>query len=120
MPEFLNIEGIRGDASEAKHKGEIELTSVGFLGGSPGSAIAPSNLKLRDLGVTKNPDSASTALHKAALSGQVFPKMTIDLVRPRGTSRLTLSMASIGSMELDQQGNESFNLTFEWLSIKQV
>ena len=120
MSEFLYIDGIRGNATEANHRGEFELTSVAFPGNKPSASSPEKDLKLREMGVTKNVDSASTSLYKAAMSGQIFGSMILDLVRPGGTSRLTLSMVSLANMQLDERQNESFNLVFERISYERV
>jgi type VI protein secretion system component Hcp len=110
----LYIEDIRGDATEADHRGEIELLSAKFAGSD---RIGGAKLTVQELEATKRQDSASTALWKAATSGQIFPFMIVDFVLNDHTSRVTMRLVAVSSMHLSN-GTESFGLNFETFSME--
>ena len=112
MGTFLYIEGVTGSATEVDHKGEIELTSAVFPGDKPGGSV-----NYRELTATKKQDRASTALLKAATSGEIFGFMIIDVVSPGYTKRVTMGMVMFSSLS-SSRGIESFGLDFETYSVE--
>jgi len=119
MPYFLYIDRIKGDATEENHQGEIELTSVMFPGGSPGNT-GPGHFKVQEVEVSKQHDSASTALFKASNSGEMFKFMILDMVRGNSTARMTMQLVALGPMSVNQGGVEIFNLNFETMTIEHL
>jgi type VI protein secretion system component Hcp len=116
MPVFLYIEEIRGDATEADHQGEIELSSATFAGGQSGGH---GQLKVQELAASKQRDSASTALWKAAVSGQIFAFMILDFVKDGHTVRFTMRLVALSGMSFNS-GVEFFNLNFETFSVEHL
>jgi type VI protein secretion system component Hcp len=72
---------------------------------------------MRELTATKKQDRATTALFKAATSGEIFGSMILDVVSRNNTSRCTMGMAMLTGMS-SSQGIESFSLYFETISFE--
>jgi type VI secretion system secreted protein Hcp len=74
---FLQIPGIPGDATEARHKDWIELMSFG-------QTLTPSRGRRMSCQgeITKVLDRASPALWAAVASGDSFPEMTVEFLKP--------------------------------------
>ncbi len=87
---FLEIEGIPGESTDSKHKGEIEIlsfswgaTQTGSFGGGGGGGAG--RLALEPFQVVTPLSQASPSLFSAVLSGQHFPQATLH-VRNAGTA----------------------------------
>lgn len=65
---FLKLENIRGESTDAKHKGEIELISFSW-GASPPHLRPPARTPLHDFSIVKPVDAASPLLLQAACQG---------------------------------------------------
>jgi type VI secretion system secreted protein Hcp len=79
---FLKIEGVDGESTDDKHKGEIELVSYeigGTNGGSFGSGGGGGSGKvaLRDFAFVKQVDKSSAKLLAAMCAGDHYDKATL-------------------------------------------
>jgi|tagenome__1003787_1003787.scaffolds.fasta_scaffold20876098_2 type VI secretion system secreted protein Hcp len=115
---FLKLDGIAGDSTDDKHKGEINLTSIAFAlgrgGDGTGSAAgvvgaAPTAKgRLQTLRVDKFYDAASPKLLRAAASGQHIKSAVLTFRRSSDNDveflRYTLSDVQVTSY--DQGGKD--------------
>ena len=83
---FLDIEGIKGESQDDKHKDEIHISSFSFgvtntgTGGSNlGSGGGRSNVQ--DMHFTKLVDASSPNLFQACATGKHFPSATVTVRR---------------------------------------
>jgi type VI secretion system secreted protein Hcp len=86
---FLKIEGIEGESSNSKHKGEIEVLSFSWnikqtivSGGGGGGGAGKAELS--DFNIVKHIDKASPALMVAVCTGEHFRDALFTVEEPRG------------------------------------
>ncbi|MEP7186967.1 MAG: type VI secretion system tube protein Hcp [Rhodanobacter sp.] len=84
---FLKIDGIDGESTDDKHKGEIEIeswswgaTNVGSMGPGGGSGKAD----FSDITISKQVDKSTPKLLKAAAEGQHIKSMLLTCRKARG------------------------------------
>lgn len=85
---FLKIEGVEGESTDHKHRGEIEVLSYTWNVSQPATVSASSHGSLSaeraDWGafsVVKALDKASPILTIACASGQHFPSARLEICR---------------------------------------
>ena len=88
---FLNIDGVKGESTDDKHKDWIEVLSFSHGATQPSSATASSagggtteRVSFDDLMVTKHIDKASAKLHEMCASGKHVATVTLQLCRAGG------------------------------------
>jgi type VI secretion system secreted protein Hcp len=79
---FLKIEGVDGESTDDKHKGEIELESWGVGGTNAGSFSSSGGggsgkVAMGDFNVVKKTDKASAKLLAACATGEHLKKATL-------------------------------------------
>src|SRR6185295_20106647 len=79
---FLKIEGVDGESTDDKHKGEIELESWSFGGTNAGSFNSgggggTGKVALQDFNFVKKTDKASAKLFTACCTGEHLKKVTL-------------------------------------------
>ncbi|MGA7802255.1 MAG: type VI secretion system tube protein Hcp [Gammaproteobacteria bacterium] len=129
---YMQIEGIKGNVTEAEHKGWLEISSLQFGVGravqmSTGSGheretSAPS---ISEVSVSKAMDKASPKLFEEACSGKA-KKVTIHLVRTSGNSVKTymeyeLEECLVSGYSVSSGGdlpNESLSFAFTKITMK--
>jgi type VI secretion system secreted protein Hcp len=79
---FLKIEGVDGESTDDKHKGEIELESWSFGGSNAGSFSSgggggTGKVALQDFHFVKKTDKASAKLFTACCTGEHLKKATL-------------------------------------------
>jgi type VI secretion system secreted protein Hcp len=79
---FLKVEGVDGESTDDKHKGEIELESWSFGGTNPGSFSSgggggTGKVALSDFHFVKKVDKASAKLLASCCSGEHLKKATL-------------------------------------------
>ena len=85
---FLRLDGIRGESTDARHKGEIEILSYTqsmagpFARGATGAGAAAGKAVCGMVTITKYVDLASPDLVLNALNGRHIPKAVIFFRRP--------------------------------------
>jgi len=89
---YLNLDGIKGESLDDKHKDWIELT--GFSHGitqpvsqtkSSAGGAATGHTQHGDFGILKYVDAASPKLYEAASNGKHFSKAKIEVCRAGGS-----------------------------------
>jgi type VI secretion system secreted protein Hcp len=79
---FLKIDGVDGESTDDKHKGEIELESFSFGGNNAGSFNSgggggTGKVVLQDFHFVKKTDKASAKLFTACCTGEHLAKATL-------------------------------------------
>lgn len=132
---FLKIDGIKGESTDEKHKGEIEVESFSWgisnhgtmgRGGGGGSGKA----EFTDLSFTKWGDSSSPLLVKAAASGEHIKQVVLTARKQGGKAGqvdfmiVTLSDVMVSSYQTGGHGGQdsipqdSFALNFSKIEYK--
>jgi type VI secretion system secreted protein Hcp len=90
---FIKIGDIKGEAKDAKHKGEIDILAFSWglsnsgtthMGGGGGSG----KVNVQDLSITKYVDSASSVLIQNGCSGKHIPEATLVVRKAGGDKAL--------------------------------
>jgi len=88
---FIQLEGIKGESTDDKHKDWIEVLSYGFGAQQPQSGTASSagnlgsaRVNIQNFSFIHNLDIASPKLFEYCCTGQTIPKVTISLNRAGG------------------------------------
>ena len=126
MTIFLALDGVNGESTDDRHKGEIELLSWALgvsnagsthVGGGAGAGKA----SFTDLSITKVTDLATPALLTAVATGRHLRSGTLTLRSPGQLRREALRIAlfdvqvtgcSIGASGLEVSSVETVTLTF--------
>ena len=129
---FLKVEGIKGEAQDAKHKEEIDVLSWSWgvsqsatthMGGGGGSGKA----SFQDIHVTKYVDSASHNLLKYAATGKHIKEVLLT-VRKAGDKpleyiKITMKDCLISSISCGGSGGEdrlTENITLNFADVDYV
>lgn len=99
---FLKIEGVEGESTDDKHKGEIELESWSFGGTNGGSFSSgggggTGKVALQDFNFVKKTDKASAKLFTSCCTGEHLKKATL-VCRKAGKEQqefLTIVLTSV-------------------------
>ncbi len=87
---FLKIDGIKGESADAKHKGEIDITSfswgmsqtgVSATGGGGGAG----KVRVHDIAITKRTDASSPLLFLNCANGAHIKEATLVVRKAGGT-----------------------------------
>jgi type VI secretion system secreted protein Hcp len=129
---FLRIDGIAGESTDAKHKGEIELLSWSWAETHPvapasGGGAGAGKVEMSDLGVVAHVSKASPGLLLACASGKNI-KSAVLTTRRAGKGQadyLTFSLADVlvssyqtGSTESDLPPTDSVALSFARIQVE--
>ena len=101
MPYFLKIEGIAGDSTDAKHKGEIEVESFTFgvaQSASPGGGGGGGKVSFEDLEIVTPFSRASPRLLEACATGEHLRSAVLTGRRSGGKAQfeyLTLTLSDV-------------------------
>jgi type VI secretion system secreted protein Hcp len=92
---YLQLDGIKGEATEANHKDWIQLTQIGHAIEQQASKNPPggqkattANSKHSAIQIGKKVDKATPLLHAQCCSGKTITKATIDLLKDAGDKRV--------------------------------
>jgi type VI secretion system secreted protein Hcp len=114
---FINIDGIKGEATDSKHKGEIDILSWSWGASnsgtmqSPGTGGGAGKANFNDLSFTKFLDLASPMLLKACSTGEHIKKSVLVVRKAGGKDPLdyliiTLEDCLISSVSTGGSGGE--------------
>ena len=92
---FLKLEGVDGESTDDKHKGEIEVRSFQLASVQDAAASASrsssgggrSKVSFHDINFTKPIDKSSPALMKASASGKHFPTAVLTCRKAGGSQQ---------------------------------
>lgn len=92
---YLQVDGIKGESTDSEHADWIEITGYSHAISQPTSATAASaggatsgRSKHEDFVITKFVDLASPKLYETCCSGKHLGKVTLELMRASGGSRV--------------------------------
>ncbi len=110
---FLKVQGVTGEASDAAHKGEIDVVSWSWRlqsSGSAGSAARESGTSYGELLIVKRVDQSSPTLMNYLRSHKVAAKALLT-VRKAGTKpleyfRIELENVRVSSLQAGAEGAE--------------
>lgn len=113
---YLKIDGIKGEAADARHKGEIEIYSYSW-GETQAGRTRPARIP-GTLTITKPVDVSSVALTDASRTGRRITQMTLTLPSPSGgpPETVTLYQVLVTSIERTSGGDrptESISFNFQ-------
>lgn len=83
---FLRVDSVQGEATDANHKGWVEVYSFSFgvthatNGGAAGTSAA--RVTPKEIVITKHVDKSSAAFHLAYASGTHFKNAVIEMTKP--------------------------------------
>lgn len=100
---FLNLDGIKGESTDSKHKGEIDILSFSWgmsqLGaGHRGSGSGAGKVEVSDISITKYIDKSSPSIMTACATGEHIAKGKFTVRKAGGSSPLdylTLDMEKV-------------------------
>jgi type VI secretion system secreted protein Hcp len=86
---FLKLDGVQGESSDSKHKGDIEISSFSFGEGSGGAQAHGSGggagkTSFSSFTITKVADKTSPLLQEAAFSGNHYKEADVFFARKSG------------------------------------
>jgi type VI secretion system secreted protein Hcp len=106
---FLKIDGVEGESSDDRHRGEIEVESFSWgethVGGAAhGGGTGAGKVQPQDLQIVKKLDKSSPLLMSACATGQHFRSATL-VARKAGAGqqdylKVTLEDVTIGSYQI--------------------
>jgi type VI secretion system secreted protein Hcp len=103
---FLKVNGIKGESTDSKHKGEIDIlgfslgvTNQGSFSMGPGGGAGKASVS--DLMVTKYVDASSPDLFKACCTGQHIDQVVLT-VRKAGTNPLEYTVITLKQVLVSQ------------------
>jgi len=113
---FLNLDGVKGEALDDKHKDWIELAGFGHQITQPVSqtvssagGAATGRTQHGDFQIHKYVDAASPKLYEAISNGKHFSKAKIEVCRAGGSQvkflEINLEEVMISSVKLDSPNN---------------
>jgi type VI secretion system secreted protein Hcp len=102
---YVQIDGIKGESTDSEHKDWIEISAFSHAITQPTSATVNSaggatsgRCKHEDFVVTKYVDLASPKLYETCSSGKHISKVTIELMRSSGGSRVKYMAIEMGDL----------------------
>jgi type VI secretion system secreted protein Hcp len=128
---FIKIGDIKGESTDSKHKGEIDVLSWSWGASQSGSAGiggggGAGKVQLQDLTITKYIDKATPTLFKMCCDGTHIEKDTILTVRKAGGTaleylKITLQKTMVSSITTGGSGGQdrlTENITLNFAKIK--
>jgi type VI secretion system secreted protein Hcp len=94
---YLQIEGIKGESTDERHKGWIECQSVNWAMSQPKSATSSTagghsaeRCEMTDISLVKIADLSSPLLMQTCASGRTLPKAKFEFLRADGAGERVL------------------------------
>jgi len=88
---FLKLEGIEGESSDSKHKGEIQLESFSWGASNPGGiGDKGGRVSLQDFSFTAKIGTQSPHLFRALLEGRPISNGTLTVTNGRQTESVVM------------------------------
>jgi len=124
---FLKVQGVTGEASDADHKGEIDVVSWSWGMESPREAmtgLAKGRVVVSELEIVKRVDQSSPTLMSYLRTNKVVPEASLTVrkagERPFEYFKIELQNAKITSLRAESSGDElveRLNLGFSKLKV---
>jgi len=115
---FIQLEGIKGESTDDKHKDWIEIQNYGFGASQSQSSTASSagnlssaRVDIHNFTFTHNLDLASVKLFEYCCTGQHVPKVTVTLNRSGGdkTKYMEYKMSDVLISSVSRGGDTQAN-----------
>jgi|SRR5579864_6396227 len=123
---FLKIDGIEGESTDSKHKGEIQLLSFSWsehqTGTAPhGGGLGAGKVSMQDIHITKVIDKATPKLMEACASGEHIKKAVL-VCRKAGKDqqeflKITFSDVLVSSYQMTGGAGSSNTLPVDQFSL---
>lgn len=124
---FLNLDGIKGESSDSKHKGEIDIESFSWGmaqtgAGHRGSGSGSGKVDIQDISIVKLVDKASATLMLACANGKHITKgkLTLRKAGENPLEYLTIDLENILVSNIAYSGANSGDIPTETLSLNFV
>ncbi|MEO9363226.1 MAG: type VI secretion system tube protein Hcp [Nitrososphaera sp.] len=128
---FLKIDGIEGESTDDKHKGEINIESFSWGASNAGSASAgggggAGKVSFQDISFTKVIDKSSPKLVLATATGEHIKQVTLtgEVSGKKGEQFLQIKLTDVLISSYQQGGSsgaapiDSFSLSFAKIEFK--
>ena len=132
---FLKLDGIKGESTDSKHKGEIEIesfsfgaTNTGSFSNAPGAGGGSGKVNFQDVHLSKLLDSSSALLMLACATGQHIKEGTLTCRKAGGDQqeylKIKLNDCLISSYQLGGHGGDNliptdqFSINFAKINIE--
>jgi type VI secretion system secreted protein Hcp len=126
---FLKIDGIEGESTDSKHKGQIEVLSyshhISQAGGAASSrtgGVTGSRVDLGDFSITKVVDKSTPNLFKYCANGKHIPSVVLEVTSANEQAhtymKYTLSDVVIASVRGGGSGNSEGERPLEEVSFR--
>ena len=121
---FLKVEGVDGESTDDKHKGEIEIQSFTFGASNAasfahGSGGGVAKVALQDLHITKSVDKSSAKLFTASCTGEHLKKATLVARKAGGDQHeyLTIVLSDVLVSNFTQGGHGGSGLPTDQVAL---
>jgi type VI secretion system secreted protein Hcp len=86
---FLKLDGVQGESTDSKHKGDFEISSFSFGAGNGGAQAhggggGAGKVSFSSFTITRPLDKSSPLLQKAAIDGQQYKEVGVFFARKAG------------------------------------
>jgi type VI secretion system secreted protein Hcp len=128
---FLKLDGIDGESTDDRHKGQIEIESFSWGASNPstlsgGGGGGAGKVQMQDIHFTKTIDKSSPKLFEAVATGKHIKKAVLMGRGPSGNEFLVLTLEDVLISSYSQAGNQgtlpvdSFSINFAKIEYKYV
>jgi type VI secretion system secreted protein Hcp len=114
---FLRVEGIEGESTDAKHKGEIDVLSWSWgasnpVTAGPASGSASGRVNIQDLHFTTRMSKASPRLFLACATGQHLKQARLSAVRAgeKAAEFFSLTLSDVRISSYQSGGSEGSDI----------
>jgi type VI secretion system secreted protein Hcp len=114
---FLQIDGIKGESQDDKHKGWIEISSFSWgvtnasSIGSATSGAGAGKASMQEIHITKNTDKASPLLMQACANGKHYAQVTLQMRKAGGDTYMTYVLTDVLISSFQASGGGGDNPT---------
>lgn len=129
IDQYLQIDGIKGESTDSKHKDWIEILSYSMAGAAHAAGAATAEKKTAsgpgEIVITKPIDISSPKLQELCSSGKHISKVAIEAARPAAgqpekieMSDVTLTKAGSAASPHDKNTQPTESITLNYGTIK--
>lgn len=129
---YLRLDGIEGESTSDRYKGQIEVQAFSFgvtgAGGRTTTGTVTTTATMQGLSITKRVDKSSPLLFQFAASGRVIPQGVLTIVsagaEQQEVARLKLGQIVVSAYQTGggsaSDATDSFSLTFGTIDYEYV
>lgn len=111
---YLQVDGLKGESTDSEHKDWIEILSHSHAIVQPASVTANSagggttgRSQHGDFTITKHFDAATPKFHELCCSGKHISKVTLELMRASGGSRVKYMVVEMDQVVISKVSHET-------------